>query len=161
MYVDKGKRMTSAQVLAFMKSELAELEKQGEWSKALYKKVMRGLSESGLISAANSLAGLNDALMSGRSVYAVCDKEPRGNLDTGAHYYSVWWVDEMSITHALYLGSFGLLLGAEVNNRVHYLSDYVWRSSAIGMSRLLDATDGIFSFLKRAGGCYAQIACVN
>lgn len=81
-------------------------------------------------------------------------KAPR-NLDSGRHYFNVFFVGKEGGIEML------KILG-DVNRAIMGLSKRdgidtgFFSSGAIGMSRQLDATDIIFRILKAAGGVYAQ-----
>jgi hypothetical protein len=104
---------------------------------------------------------LNDALLSMRKsqerhkyvkkVFASCDKEPR-NLDSGKHYFSLYFVDKSGGVNRFWFTPF-----MDVQNRDESIPKYGFSSGVIGMSRLFDATDGIFIHLRNIGGVYAQI----
>ena len=88
-------------------------------------------------------------------VTCICEKEPRGNLDSGRHYFNVYFVNKEGEMEML------KILG-DVARKVMGLGKRdgidtgFFSSGAIGMSRRLDATDVIFNILKAAGGVYAQ-----
>lgn len=118
-------------------------------------------------SIAKDLKAINDIIADSKrkggfvsdKLFAICEKEPRGNLDSGRHYYSVHYIKDGSINKAWFWGGFIKVLGGYVQNRDMHLDKYIFGSGAIGMSRLLDATDGLFSYLRRIGGYYTQIDC--
>jgi len=99
------------------------------------------------------------AIVKKRSVFLVCDKEPR-NLDSGRHWYSLWYVNKAGAREKFWPGSDSVLakvVSMDENNRDAYLPKWGFSSSAIGMSRALGATDGFSYFLKECtGGCYVQ-----
>lgn len=106
----------------------------------------------------NAMYDLYDALYNDRSVFAVCVKSPRGNLDTGKHYYDVHFVDGQGIVRVFWPGKAIMRILGSVETRPEwYLRGMSWCSGAIGMSRLLDATDAIFALLESWVGMYAQI----
>jgi len=82
-------------------------------------------------------------------------KAPKGNLDSGRHYFNVYFVGaEGGIEMLKILGPVAravMGLGARDGIDTGFFS-----SGAIGMSRQIDATDIIFKILKAAGGVYAQ-----
>ena len=147
---------------------------QGEKMKKLQLKTIRkavektaveyrlSLEEHQLSSISQTLKDINDILSKedypGRRLFAICEKEPRGNLDTGRHYYSVNYIKNNEI-HKAWFWDFIKVFGGYDQNRDRCLDKYVFGSGAIGMSRVLDATDGLFSYLKRIGGYYHQIEC--
>lgn len=116
-------------------------------------------------SIAQTLKDINDILAKADNVYhvgnklfAICEKEPRGNLDTGRHYYSVNYIKNGEICK-VWLWDFIKHVGGYRQDRNRSIDRYIFASGAIGMSRLLDATDGLFSYLKRIGGYYTQLDC--
>jgi hypothetical protein len=114
-----------------------------------WKKRNGSMIEFGIKDLANQLYNLNNAILNDRSVFAICTKEPR-NLDSGKHYYQVFYNNEKGITSIFW---FPPIMGkTEKSGR-----RWSFTSGAIGMSRVFDATDVIFNLLKFAGGCYVQI----
>jgi hypothetical protein len=103
---------------------------------------------------------LNLALINKWSVWAECIKEPRGNLDTGRHYFKInyitedhqqttfWPVNEEFAKKLVYMTQW---------NRDWSVPKWSFSSGAIGMNRQLDATDSLFSLLKDLTGTYAQV----
>jgi len=129
-----------------------------------------GLEEYQIQSISETLKDINDILstgnrhsqrsyvsISGRRLFAICEKQPR-NLDSGRHYYSVQYIKDNEIRKA-WFWDFIKVLGGYVQNRDRHLDKYVFGSGVIGMSRMLAATDGLFCYLKRIGGFYTQIDC--
>ena len=120
---------------------------------------------------ATDLKAINDILATkdypDRTLFAICEKEPRENLDTGRHYYSVNYImnnDYYSVNyiknneiHKAWFYEFITVIGGYDQNRDRYMDKFVFGSGAIGMSRLLDATDGLFNYLERIGGYYHQL----
>lgn len=104
----------------------------------------------------NDILAKNDYL--GRKLFALVEREPRGNLDSGSHYYSINYIKNNKI-HKLWLGDFYKVVGGCLQNRWRHLDRYLFCSGAIGMSRVLDATDGLFLYLAGIGGFYHQIDC--
>ncbi len=114
-------------------------------------------NEDHLRLAAIEIVNLNDALLSGkRSAFAVCEKEPRGNLDSGGHHYSIYYIQD-SEPKRFWTCELMKLWGCKCNKINRSIPYWTFFSSAIGMSRLLGATDGLFSFICDLGGCYCQI----
>jgi hypothetical protein len=110
-----------------------------------------------LDTAATALWQLNQALLADRSVGAICVREPKGNLDTGSHYFVIRYVDDKGQLQLFHPGmELAKVFGME---RARAACNYNWvfTSGAIGMSRLLDAVDGVFNILKQCGGVYTQI----
>jgi len=117
---------------------------------------VRDASDGDISMWAASLKGLNDVLTDGRSVFAVCNKAP-SKLDRGSHHYTIYYTTPGGHVEYFWMGKFMLYMRASENKSSSGLRYLTFSSRAIGMSRVLDATDGVFSFLKRIGGCYAQI----
>ena len=106
--------------------------------------------------AAKSILGLIEAQKKNRSIWADCVKSPR-NLDSGRHHYELYFVDKKGIRQRVWLFSFFTLFNVATNKSHSGLSKWTFKSGAIGMSRLLDSTDGFFSFVKKCGGEYVQL----
>jgi hypothetical protein len=107
---------------------------------------------------AESLARLNNAFLFGRSVFAVCVKEPR-NLDSGRHYYEVYYVTEEGQIEVVWGGEYLYgFIGQTRQDRDRSIRRYLFSSGVIGMSRALDATDGLFVRLKDITGTYCQLS---
>jgi hypothetical protein len=138
MYIEKNGKITVEQVIEEIKKSRVKME------------------DHEIKDTAECLVRLNDTLLRGGEVWATCLKEPR-NLDSGCHYYSIHFINDDGKYDTVWLYSFGKVLGGTEWSRNWSMPKYLWKSRAIGMSRLLDATDGVFSFLRRLGGCYAQI----
>lgn len=157
MYVQKGKRIQSVTIRKAIRKTLEDL-KNSDWSyyKTLHRK-LKDIEPYQIDMAVDALKSINDALLDGRSVFAVCDKSPPGNLDTGSHHFSVHYTTKKGETCCFWAGLFMEYLGASKNRMESGLRYFTFRSGAIGMSRLLDATDGLFSYLRNISGCYAQI----
>ena len=154
MYCEKGRELTVEEV---REAILDAVESGKKWHRTAYREFKREVSPEWLQKIARQLVELNSAMIKGRKVFAVCDREPRGNLDSGRHYYSVHYVTEDGDVRRFWVGEFTPFLGGEAQNRHRGVPYWVYSSGAIGMSRVLDATDGIFNFLRRLGGCYAQL----
>lgn len=145
------------------KLALKTIRKAIEKTKAENK--MYFLEEHYIDSIAQTFKDINDILAKADNVYhvsntlfAICEKEPRGNLDTGRHYYSINYIKNNEI-HKVWLWDFIKILGGYRQDRDRSMDRYIFGSGAIGMSRCLDATDGFFSYLKRIGGYYTQLSC--
>lgn len=158
MYTEKGKRLSKAEFIRALK-EKDRLYTEKDWYTRPEKK--EPISKEQFSEMADMLKGLNDAMLDGRTVQAICEREPRGNMGTGRHYYSVWFTDKKGHMSRMYPANGNMRLaqffGFDKNNRHRYLPGWLFSSRAIGMSRLLDATDRLFAGLKEMGGCYAQI----
>jgi hypothetical protein len=158
MYTEKGKRLSKAAFVRLLK-EKDRLYIEKDWYTREEKRAE--ITKEQFSEMAGMLKDLNDAMLDGRTVKAVCDKEPRGDLDTGRHYYSVYYTNRKGHVLRMYPAG-GNLRFAHIFGFGKYTKDrsipyWVFSSGAIGMSRLLDATDSLFARLKDMGGCYAQI----
>jgi hypothetical protein len=89
-------------------------------------------------------------------VECVVQRSPQGRLDKGSHYFDVRYFSrdkKLQYVHP-YNDAFAELIDMEQGKA---LKGWYFISSAIGMSRQLDATDNLFVFIKRLGGCYCQL----
>lgn len=149
MYVKAGKRVRVPTVERCIRERIAK------WNKNQKKKIV--MNDWEITSAAECLVGLNSALLDEAEVFALIEKAPR-NLDSGNHYYSVLFVNKKRRIERVWLFDFTRAVYGVEWNRDYSLPKWMFASGAIGMSRCLDATDGLFNFLSRdCGGCYAQI----
>jgi hypothetical protein len=129
MYVKERKKLTHRQVASY----LSKSKTSSPWS-------------------VNDILNLNDAIIKGRSVFAVCDKFPSRGLDYGKHYYSIYYVNKAGIVCHFWFPPF-----MDEQNRSLSIPKYGFSSGVIGMSRLLDATDHLFRRLEEMGGTYVQL----
>lgn len=159
MYVQKGKPLKFAavkkKIIEKAKHYLEKNYVSGE-AKLGMKEALSGTGEHILNSFCQQLVDLNDALLKGRSVYAVCEKAPR-KLDYGRHWYSIYFVNKKGEFQIFWSRGFTALVGADIQNKDRNMRKFIFSSRVIGMSRCLDATDGLFNLLKDLGGCYAQV----
>ena len=182
MYINKEdiKKTTAARIKKVLLARALDLTLNKEWRRAtLSRKAVNlaaapyGWTEDGktqtgtgeLDHLAEDLALINKAIVKSAKadggycrdvVTCECSKAPRGNLDSGRHYFNVYFVDPKA-------GSIEMLkIIGPVSRAVMGLGKRdgidtgFFSSGAIGMSRQLDATDIIFKILKAAGGVYAQ-----
>lgn len=145
MYIEKGKILKVKEVAEWLKGNRKEAIKRQ------VKKTGRSVEQL-IEQAALELVDLNNALLKDYPVWADCCKEPKGNLDSGKHWFQIYYLgmqDNKPIKHHFW----ALLYMDKSKNQ-----DYRWgfSSGAIGMSRLLASTDAVFRDLKSMGGCYAQ-----
>ena len=156
--IQKGQAMSAAEILPIVQSQLDIMKQNASWLTAREKKALKNHTESDEKSIAETLFDLNDALLNGRDVFAVCVKEPRGYLETCRSYFDVFYVNPAGTICKVWGYEFlYFFIGQEYQDRNRSISRFVYVSSAIGMSRLLDATDGLFVRLKSITGTYAQI----
>lgn len=149
MYVKEAKKITIEQAL----------EGVLKYYEAHDKKIDMSYFELG--QCCEHLVKFNNCVARGKGVFAICCKEPRGNLDTGHHHFDIFFIYDDE-EHVFWPGGqFMKLLGATCNRkRNKHLRFYTWSSGAIGMSRLLASTDRIFRFLDEyCDGTYAQLDC--
>lgn len=134
----------------------------GEIGKGLVKKLteqkINGYSEWELEALIQNLHDLNLAIFNGWNVWADTEKWPR-NLDSGRHYFSIHYItdDHKRGTFWPHCSALAKFIGMTENNRDHSIPKWTFSSRAIGMSRLLDATDGLFKLLEDLTGTYVQL----
>lgn len=94
-------------------------------------------------------------------VFFTVDKQPR-NLDSGPHWYGLYFINSEGCVERFWPASgeaeFVKWLGIDTNNRDTSRPKYGFKSSAIGMSRLLDATD---YFCHRLSEILVRCGCVE
>jgi hypothetical protein len=155
-YITKGRQMTASEISKEIREDIDGMLLQDYFSKTEIRR-MKAVTPSEIDEVSRVLEGLNNALLFDRSVFCVCDKEPR-NLDSGSHYYSVYYVDEKGQDQIVWEGeSLYWFIGQDRQDRDRSIRRYIYKSGAIGMSRVLDATDGLFTCLKSITGTYAQL----
>jgi hypothetical protein len=116
--------------------------------------------ENELESVSKSVHDLNLAIVKGWYVEAVCIKEPRGNLDTGRHYFNVMYATKDRQVTKFWPGGNSQIakyFGMVEWKRDWSLPKWSFSSGAIGMSRKLGATDGLFYRLEKLGLTYVQL----
>ena len=84
----------------------------------------------------NIFLRLNDAIYSGRAVFATSDNY---------RYFRLYYVDE---NYQICMVFLPFLMKKKKKNNCYY-----FYSNAIGMSRVFDATRGVFELLCKMGGC--------
>lgn len=155
MYIDRRNKPKKIFAKTIRKAMVKRIE---YYNKNNSKKIQ--MDESDLDYASESLAELNKAILTGNDVWGECVKEPRGNLDTGRHYFRINYCkveNKKAVFAKLWVYDFIRALGGYNQNRDYNMDKFVFGSGAIGMSRKLDATDGVFTFLKKCGGTYVQL----
>lgn len=92
-------------------------------------------------------------------VFFKCDKEPP-RLDAGAHWWSLFYIGPKGVTRFWPGGSQEIAdyLGFDTNNRDRNRMKWGFKSSAIGMDRLLDAT-GMLT--RRLGEILISTGCAT
>lgn len=128
--------------------------------RAEFNKAKIKYEEHELDSVTQSVHDLNQAIVRGWYVNAECIKEPRGNLDSGRHYYSIMYATKDHQVVKFWPGGnsqIAKFFGMVEWNRDWSLPKWSFASGAIGMSRKLDATDKLFYRLKKLGLTYAQL----
>ena len=154
-YITKGRKISVKAMTAKIEDQIKARLASSYYSKAT-KALYRLATPDDIKSLAEKLCGLNDALLNYRDVFANCVKEPR-NLDAGRHYYEVYFIDKQGKANLVFTDALYPLIGMIRQDRDRSMRRYLFSSGAIGMSRVLDATDGPFSFLRELTGTYAQI----
>lgn len=146
-YIEKGNLINAKDVLNYINT-IDSIH--------LKKRIEKKLSEMNypvtIESLADQLVEINDCLFAGRPVFATVEKSP-SSLDRGAHYYSLWYI---RANYELVHFWFPPLMEHMKNGGY----PYAFKSGALGMSRIIDATDDIFTLIKNCGGCYAQIDAI-
>lgn len=102
---------------------------------------------------ARYLYDLNQALVHGWSVWPEIQKEP-ANLDRGRHHWEICYIAHNQ-RQMFWPGSSVLAkyFGMTEQNRDRSMRKWTFSSGAIGMSRLLDATELFWHRLEQLGGC--------
>lgn len=117
--------------------------------------ISRGVDAENLPYAIQQFVDLNTAIKKKWQVWAECEKYPRGNLDSGRHWYQIYYlgldVEGNPVKHMFWC------VALMDKNRDRSMRGYGFSSGAIGMSRLIDATDHIFTILKNCDGEYKQL----
>lgn len=148
MYIEKGKSIPESEIRDYLEKHYPEDIKR-------VSKKAKVTKDDVLQQATRELFLLNEAMLKNYEVWADCEKWPRGNLDTGKHWYQIWFLD-LSKDGIPIRRHFWALLFMDRNPSSQGYG-YGFSSGAIGMSRLQDATDHIFRILKNMGGCYGQL----
>lgn len=152
MYVVKGTEVSIDTMLEHIEKAIISFNSQNRNTIVL--------SAEEAHAAANSLCELNHALITSASVWAHIEKAPR-NLDSGKHYFTIWYTkidNDIPVKTILWCYDFTRALGGVSQNKDRSMRKYVFDSGAIGMNRVLDATDGVFNFLRKVSGTYAQLS---
>lgn len=152
-YIEKGKKINfdifNEYVRKYYKDEFLKYSKE-------YKRFMEDKSKEEVLEQVikmhfEELNALNNAILEDRDVFIICVKYPP-NLDRGRHWYDMHYINEKGKVCNVWTPA---LMD---KNRDKSCRLYGFSSSVIGMSRALDATDGLMSLLKRVGGCYGQFS---
>lgn len=149
MYIEKGKEINYSEVKKYLE------ENYMKQAKKLVKESSYDTIESIFDYSARELISFNHALHCGHEVWAECTKYPKGYLETGRHWYQIYYL-EIENNKPVKRHFWPLLLMDKA--RTQHSFGYGFSSGAIGMSRLLDATDCVFNILKRLGGHYCQLS---
>ena len=91
------------------------------------------------------------------TVFAICDYSPP-RPDRGNTWYSVYYIYPRKIGKKVIYYPSRLYIPAFMSHRKNGI--WGFSSGAIGSSRLLDATDHVFTTLEKMGGQYIQIGCI-
>ena len=147
--METGKSISEQEIEKYLTHNYAD------YVKSVVKKTSLETPKSILAQAARELFLLNEAMLKGYEVWADCEKSPRGNLDTGKHWFQIWFLD-LDKTGKPIRHHFWALLFMD-KNRDNSCFKWGFSSGAIGMSRLLDSTEIVFRILRKLGGCYTQL----
>lgn len=101
------------------------------------------------------LLGVLDAIKAGRSVFFILEKYPKGGLEKGRNWYSLFYVNAegKAVKFWPYASEIARLVGMDENNRDHTLPKWMFSSGAIGMDRLMDASGRFANILGECVGC--------
>ena len=145
MYVKDARMMSEKRILAKLTKQLSKDKVKADPHEIEY--------------LAKELHALNLAICKGWGGWAECEKEPR-NLDSGLHYFSVRYITQDRRRACFWPHGSGLAkwLNMSENNRDRSLRKWNFTSGAIGMSRVLDATDSLFYRLQQITGTYGQLS---
>lgn len=154
MYIEKG-NLTSKKDIENFLHILAEEKLNSKYTTAREKKSISKATEEDYENLAGQIYQVNKNLLEGKDIFAIVEKEPQ-NLDRGKHYFSICYIESDKIKKVCG-GNLYPLIGQTKQEKFRYLPPYLFDSGAIGMSRLLDATDTFFCILKRITGTYAQL----
>lgn len=117
--------------------------------------IERGVESENLQYVLDDFVRLNTAIKKKWQVWAECEKYPR-TYDAGKHWYQIYYLglDNKGnpVKHMFWC------IAIMDKNRDRSMRGYGFSSGAIGMSRLLDATDIVFNILQKCGGEYKQLS---
>jgi hypothetical protein len=113
---------------------------------------------------ASDLSELNNAIVSQvtdtggylrDAVKCICEKAP-ASLDRGRHYFNIYYVANggIKMLRVPRCRVCRAVMGLSARDGI---DTGFFSSGAIGMSRVMDATDVVFCVLRDAGGVYAQL----
>lgn len=114
-------------------------------------KVTHDVIEDILRQNANELVSINDAILKGRNFYYETVREPQ-DISKGAIYLTVYFLDLDSKGQP-----YKRLIFAPMFMSQSKRYGWIFKSNAIGKSRVLDATDYMFTTIKHIGGSYIQL----
>lgn len=103
---------------------------------------------------AKDIQGLLSAMATKRSVFFILEKYPRGGLENGRNWYSLYYTNEEGRNTKFWPhGTVGAaLVGMDENNKGYNYPKWLFSSRAIGMDPLLDATGTLCYLLAKVGG---------
>lgn len=101
----------------------------------------------------NQITDLNDCLLTGRQIFLILEKYPKGNLDKGYHYYSLYYINKnYDVIRVWGYDSLYKYIGQISQNRDNSIPKYLFGSNAIGMSRIADSFDKFFEIYAHLTG---------
>jgi hypothetical protein len=103
---------------------------------------------------AGTVQHLLTAIKAGRSVFFVLQKSPRGGLETGRHWFDLYFVNDEGRAERFWPWSpaGAKICGMSNQDRDRSMHKYIFSSGAIGMDRFLSATQGLAYLLGEAVG---------
>ena len=152
MYINKlGEKITVCEVVERIKASPHYMERLKKWAKDKHE-----WDDNVIERDAWYFVSLNDAIIDGGrdAVYEVLVKEPRGNLDSGWHYWDIYFMFVSSEGKAERRKVFIPCLMDTLRGD-GYLC---WGSGAIGMSRLMDASNPLTYWLAKFTGTEIQLS---
>lgn len=146
MYIQKGNPLTRDQIAKALTDLLVEAQKY----KPRAYKTIKALSADDFNwqfgSCVAALFDLHEALWNGHSVWASVEHRTKN-----ANWYSIYFVKDNK-REILWIYDFFPLFYAKEQNRHPNIKKWVWDGYGV-----VEATNYVFTFFKRLGGCYAQI----
>lgn len=101
---------------------------------------------------AGHILGLMGAYFEGYPIFAVCIKEPRGNLDTGRHYYALYYYSPILKKNVKFWYDFYNKYDIDYLNLKKTRNGYEFGSGVIGDSRLRCSFSGLANLLSKLFG---------
>lgn len=98
------------------------------------------------------ILGLMGAYFDDYPIFAVCIKEPRGNLDTGRHYYALYYYSPVLKQNVHFWYDVYNKYDIDYLNLKKYKNRYEFGSGVIGDSRLRCSFSGLATLLSKLFG---------